>query len=486
MNPRWALIASLLASPAFASFRCPARGGAAWREYRTEHFLIDTDGSANDARSLVRQFEHMHALVLQALVGEQVEIPGHVRVLAFADPTDFREIAGEGVGGYYGRGFLGEPTIVLPLRGLVDDPELIAHELAHHLSFFLFPVQPHWFTEGLAEWVETVAARPAEKAVSRTGSHIVHGANAMSASMAGSIPVNLVKWLGYDARPMPATELFTWDGNEAASSGGRGHLWSWILYHWLWNERSKAFADYQKRLSDGGDPLAAWRAAFPEFDPSSKEAMGKLDDALDRYRRDGRFAFFKVEAQGNERFTEANVSSSDLHLWILGIRGDWPKEVDRRKAMRQGSIDEAAAEDPGSPVALSMRMSKDADVAELRAAVHARPAEWRGWLFLGERTQSREAEDALRKAVQLNPESAFAQNALAWFLVKSGRAHEALPFANHALDLAPWDPNIVDTLAEVAAQLGKCKEAKLLETRAVATSPKLRDRQVEIEQRCAK
>ena len=191
MNVRWVFAASLLTAPAFASFRCPARGGAPWREYRSAHFLIDTDARAGEAQSLVRQLEHTQALVLQALVGEQVDIPGRVRVLAFADQTDFTEMAEEVVSAYYTRGLFGEPSIVLPLRLLSSDPEVVAHELAHHLSFFLFPVQPHWFTEGLAEWVQTVAAWPAGKAMPRTGSHIARRTNAMSGAMAGSLPLNL-------------------------------------------------------------------------------------------------------------------------------------------------------------------------------------------------------------------------------------------------------------------------------------------------------
>jgi len=94
----------------------------------------------------------------------------------------------------------------------------------------------------------------ADKAMLRTGSHIARGINAMSGAMAGSIPLNLVSWLSYDARPMPTRELFTWDGSETATSGARGHLWSWMLYHWLWNQRGKAFAEYQKRLAESGDP----------------------------------------------------------------------------------------------------------------------------------------------------------------------------------------------------------------------------------------
>jgi hypothetical protein len=77
-------------------------------------------------------------------------------------------------------------------------------------------------------------------------------------------------------------------------------------------------------------------------------------------------------------------------------------------------------------------------------------------------------------------------NDLAWLLATSGRAKEALPLANRALDLAPWNASFVDTLAEVASRMGKCAEALQLERRAVLSggSESLRKRQKEIEQRC--
>jgi Flp pilus assembly protein TadD len=73
--------------------------------------------------------------------------------------------------------------------------------------------------------------------------------------------------------------------------------------------------------------------------------------------------------------------------------------------------------------------------------------------------------------VELNPDSAHAQNDLAWLLVTSGRAREARPFADRALDLAPWEPGIVDTLAAVAMGIGQCKAAVQLERRAADLVP---------------
>jgi predicted Zn-dependent protease len=78
-----------------------------------------------------------------------------------------------------------------------------------------------------------------------------------------------------------------------------------------------------------------------------------------------------------------------------------------------------------------------------------------------------EREAALRKAAALWAESAIAQAALASHLASTGRGREALPFANAAVELAPWNPDVVAALAQVALELGKCPEAVVLQTRAV-------------------
>jgi len=124
---------------------------------------------------------------------------------------------------YFAIGLLGEPTIVMPVRGASERPELVAHELAHYLSRYLFPVQAPWFAEGLAEFVQTAARRPGDTAMSTVGSHIAKGAGALG-QVVGSVPFDLVNWLPYDERPLPAKELLAWKGREQSESP-RGHLY---------------------------------------------------------------------------------------------------------------------------------------------------------------------------------------------------------------------------------------------------------------------
>ena len=52
-----------------------------------------------------------------------------------------------------------------------------------------------------------------------------------------------------------------------------------------------------------------------------------------------------------------------------------------------------------------------------------------------------------------------------------GKATEAGPLITRAVQLAPYDPNMLDTLAAVQAMLGRCTEAVSTQARAVDALP---------------
>jgi len=276
-----------------------------------------------------------------------------------------------------------------------------------------------------------------------------------------------------DARPVPATELLAWRGRDDESNPGRFHAWSWLLYHFLWNKHGKAFSDYQKRLSDGEEPAAAWRGALPQFDPAQPAMVAALDRALDEYRRSARYAFYTVKAEAAPKYSEIPLASADVHIIHLAAGAAWPDPDAAEAELLRTELNEALEEDPGHAGALAWRMEVDKkfDLERLRKALSGRPRDWLGWNALGRwLLPGKEKEEAFRKAASLNSENAMAQNNLAWMLAMSARPREALPFANKALDLAPWNPDHMNTLARVAAGLGRCPEALKLAHRAFATA----------------
>lgn len=462
---RIALTLLLLASSARAS---------GWHEYETKHFLVRTDLPRGKAEVLLQRLETLHLLELKAMVGEEVEIPGRLLVVALSDNATFRALSdAPDLAGFFTYSRFGEPTIVFPVDGFTADPELIAHEMAHYLSWYIYPRQPRWFSEGLAQFYQTIASYHESSTVPERGSHIVRAASTGGIGLVGYRSDGVAGQLFW-ATQVPVAHLLGWNGVEDQTRTGRDHFWSWALYHYLWNTHSKQFTRYQQSLGDGGDPDLAWRTAFPEYDPKAAGALEKLDAALLSYCKSGRYSFYKVSGEGDAAFRVRDLPPVEARLTLLGLRSSWPKDAKERAAALAEEVDAAAGEDPGNPMvrlALEER-EKPAGAASRRAAAAARPGDWRGWLLLGMALTGPgdrvEQEAALRKAVELNPDNASAQNQLAWALVQAHRAREALPFANRAADLAPWSPAVLDTLANAANQLGKCPTALVLQRRAAA------------------
>ena len=464
--PWLAVLTSLSAN---AKAPCSAPGGDAWREYRVRHFVVDTPVSQAKAQALIKQLETLYSMLLDGLFGEQVDVPGHVRVVAL-DPADFRDLAGSSLlAGYFKRG--AQPLIVVPADANAD-PEVLAHELAHHISHYQFPDQPGWFAEGLAGFFETIA-NPGEDAAPETGSHMVRGQRTLGGGV-GILPRQLAYVLSPqygDARPVPVKELFSWRGDEQAGSPARFHAWSWLLYHYLWNSKGKAFADYQKRLADGEEPELVWRGAFPDY--SNDAALAQLDSELQRYQKSPRYAFYKVKANAQTQASEMPIAAADVHVLLLEARKSWPADHD---AFARRELEEALREDPQNPRALAMLASLDrkSPLEDLRRIAAARPGDGYAWLALSQATgEAAEQEAALRKAVELLPDEGRAENELAWLLLQSGRAKEAVVHANRAVDLAPWNASSLDTLAHTAGALGKCADAWRLERRALAIATRM-------------
>ena len=71
------------------------------------------------------------------------------------------------------------------------------------------------------------------------------------------------------------------------------------------------------------------------------------------------------------------------------------------------------------------------------------------------------AEEAFRKAIETDPESADALNNLAWLLYEDKRINEAAPIARKAVLIKAPDAWMrMDTLARILAALGECDEAR--------------------------
>jgi len=361
-------------------------------------------------------------------------------------------LAGQNVLGFYWVTRFGEPTILISSQDVEEVPQIVAHELAHLVSYYLFPRQHRWFAEGLAQFVESVAK------VDSRGQRWA-GGDPQSGWGAGSIKLT------------PAPALFSW-GETWLDCGLCDHdpyVTSWVLYRFLWSDHSKEFAEFERRLSQGDSPNDAWGAAFPRWNRATG-TLARLDGDLAYHQRHERGMKFTVKVGEVDRtFTSAVASSADLHMLLLPLKLERTNRLLKENVERDVA-EEALREDPHNALATAAlaRLQGAPLIPKLKEIVAARPTDRYAWYLLAEENKDpAEREAALKQAVAAWPDGALPNATLASYLATTGRANEALLFANHAVDLAPWNPDIIASLALVAVELGKCPEALLLQSRAV-------------------
>jgi hypothetical protein len=126
-------------------------------------------------------------------------------------------------------------------------------------------VQPAWFSEGLATFLETLRyERTTGRAVVGEPSWDRHG--------------DADAWKG-----LPASALLGTRTVPPGEEGARFEDRAWLLVHYLFNKRPEEFARLQTELIHLRPPAEAWADALSDFPPS------ELDAVLDQYRRFGRY-----------------------------------------------------------------------------------------------------------------------------------------------------------------------------------------------------
>ena len=458
--PRTAAVASGLALAGCAgippTFRCPAHGGPPWREMATEHYLLRTDLPGPEAAELVGRIERLRAAVAAGLPGGAPGPPGRVDVVAFRTLEEYQPFSPDNALGYYIRYEGGPPRIVVPGEIGPWQRAMLAHELTHDFLAGKYRRQPRWFAEGLAVYMESVET-------DASGSVVTVGAPP---------PERLER---ARSSPVPVAELLEWDGSRGRRPAVDYYASSWLLMHWLVEERPRAFEALVRELSAGSPPEAAWHAALPEFDPDRPGGLSELDADLARHAR---AKLGRQRRQGEARpvvaYFERPMLPSEVHAVRIEL---WQFGSGRSTKALRSEVEEAVAEDPAHPVALEYLAALDhADpLPYARRAVAGHPNDARAYTFLAESLpgpgQAEEREAALRKAAEIAPRNAAALHNLAEALLADGKPLLALPAARQAAELAPWSPPVLAGYAEVLAGLGHCTEAIPVQQRAIEAIP---------------
>jgi tetratricopeptide (TPR) repeat protein len=463
MAPRASVsvLAATLFLPALAlaesSFRCPAKGGSEWRIFESEHFVLRTDLDPPRAKEMVRELELARAAVLHAMFARPPPVPGRIEAIAFASEPEFWDVAPDHAAAYVTTvdGFT--PLVVLPGTLKAATRTLLIHELTHHLSSFPLLRKPLWLDEGFAMYLESM------------------GSVALGARMTvGSVPEMLLVPRRRSERVL-VRDLLSWKRIEpdwGSTTVRRHYVSSWFLVHYLVNKQTPALYEFFRRLGRAEDPRAAWKGAFPRWDPDVPDALDDLEEALDTYGRGESFSYRELELQVSPEVTWRPLPSSEVHAYRAVLL---PNGGERRPEVIRAEVSEALAEDPADPLAIAVlaRLDPKADLLPMcRASAKTHPGDWRAWSALGDALQGGPREELLaarRKAVEVGPTEPVALRELARDLAAAGEAKEAAALALALLRVAPWSPATHETVALVAMKLGLCADALRSQQRAIDT-----------------
>jgi tetratricopeptide (TPR) repeat protein len=464
MAPPRSRVAALLlaivapgAAGANGPFVCPAKGGPPWREFRTEHFVLRTDLEPVRGAEMVRELEFARSAVLHAAYPSPPSIPGAIHAVAFSDDDDFEDVSPPKAAAFFTTldGFT--PTVVLPATLRARTRAVLIHEMTHRFSSFSLLRRPMWLDEGYAVYMESMGS-------------VTFGGKMTVGTVPEGVPV-----LASRTDRVRVRDLLAWKQVDTAWGADlvrRYYASSWLLVHYLVNRQPAALGDFFRRLGRAEDPFAAWKASFPRWDPALPGGLDDLEDAIDAYGRGGEYQYRKLDLQVSPVVTEHSVQPAEVHALraaLLALRGD------AQGAQVRAEVDEAIAEDPGSPGALAVMVrlrSREDTLPLARAAVKVHPEDWRAWSALASSLgpgTGAERLAARRKAAALAPEEPLALLFLARDLEAASLPDEAAPHALRLLRLAPYSSVVHETMAAVAMRLDLCDAALRSQQRAIET-----------------
>jgi hypothetical protein len=142
-----------------------AQADSGWREIRGPHVVLRTDLGSGAAREAALAVERFRAQIIAAGWPRATLPPAdRIDVTVFGNGLDFEHHFSRNISGV----FLHEVPPFAVMYGHPDKwehraslatPEttsILRHELVHHLAASIYRRQPRWFSEGLAQFLETV------------------------------------------------------------------------------------------------------------------------------------------------------------------------------------------------------------------------------------------------------------------------------------------------------------------------------------------
>jgi Tfp pilus assembly protein PilF len=436
-----------------------------WREVRSPHFRVITNGSERDARHVAREFEQIRSFFAAQFPGFRVDSPAPLLILAPEDETTTKKLvpafwqhSGPKPGGLFVHAWEKENALVRldTIGSDKTNPDTFAvvyHEYVHSLLHLNFRWLPTWLDEGLAEFYGYTRFE---------NGHTYIGA-----------PPRNRSWMEVlYRRPSMPLDKFLEQRRSYSRDEDDTHLFyaqSWALTHFLimgagmeGGERLKRFFD---ALQLGVQQEKAFQDAFGD--------LSKVQKDFDLYLN--RFAFQAGVVNSLPQADEKSFSSRTMtQAETEAELGSFFATTHRWKEARESS-EAAVKENPKVALAhevlgfLSLHEGKDQDaVNEFSEALELDNQMYRSLFaktMLLPLAHSTSPSDhatlrlALTKVLDINPQFAPAFVELAKSSVAQGDLKQALAFARTAEKLEPSRAGYHLLTGQILLRMGHPAEA---------------------------
>jgi hypothetical protein len=428
---------------------CPAKGGPTWRELTTRTITLRTDLDEAEARETIQLLTEIRAAMLALFWPGAPEPPFRTKAVVLRSIREFAAFtrdphAPPEVWGFRAEDSPFEPMIAL---GGTDYRSLrvLTHELVHDLSTWYAPIQPPWYAEGLAKFLETIN-------YDRRSGVVEAGAPPDVARLSGA---------GTIRAPRLLDDQLAEDSPDLTAFEAR----AWLLVHFLINQRPRDFDRLSAAIEKTISTKEAWARVLPDL------PVERLDDVLDDYARDGSYRIVQravtvpAPTITVRQMTDAEVHVVRAQLWRPSVPGVHPDPDGVRR-----ELEEALASEPTNPAAFARRLiwltppeqrPALAAAAEQIAAGH--PDDWLAWLTVAFTAGSpARRRTALIRALAIDPNQPAVLNELAALELRDGRFQQALAFATKGMAFRQEVWMLAFTAMLAHRGLGHCEDAEAL------------------------